>query len=201
MNCTEAQQNLPEYCEGGLSAATMEAMKAHLSKCGTCAAEESAHRKTWNLLDRWTEIEPDSMYRARFWQKERETGRGFLQNLAPALRSALAAAVCSILMIVAAVMLVPSHDRSESLSSSSYRAWRPIEYTAYSQAVDYRLAWQREDSKMLAGVHSIISVPDYLGGTSESESSIYPDIPLGDKGVSIMEGTQQIITEMAEGAL
>jgi hypothetical protein len=201
MNCNEVQNNLPEYCEEALSADRMEAMAAHLSKCGTCAAEESAHRKTWDLLDNWMEVEPDSMYRARFWQKERETGRGFLQSLAPAVRSVLAVAVCSILMIVAAVILVPSHDRSESLSSSSYRAWKPIEYSAYSQAVDYRLAWQREDSKMLAGVHSIISVPDYLGETSESESSIYPDIPLGDKGESIMEGTQRIITEMAEGAL
>jgi hypothetical protein len=199
IKCSEVQKNLPEYCEGSLSADMIEKISGHLSQCRACAAEENVHRKTWDLLDSWSEIEPHHLYRARFWEKE--AGREALSDLIPRLRFALVPALCVILLIISAVLFIPSHNRGDDLFTAEVKQWKPLDYMTYIHSVNYSLTRGENENRLLAGTNVILTVPEYLDDTVDSESSLYPEIPLGDTGVPVMERAQSVIKDLAEGVL
>lgn len=199
IKCSEVQNNLPEYCEGSLSADMMGKISGHLLKCGACAAQESLNRKTWDLLDSWSEIEPHHLYRARFWEKEAR--RGSISNLLPQLRSALVPALCVIFLVIAAALFLPSHNRGDDIFTAEMQQWKPLDYMTYTDSIYYHPADGNDEARLLARTNVIITVPEYLDDTVESESSLYPDIPLGDTGVPVMERAQSVITDLAEGVL
>ncbi len=200
MKCNEVQQNLPGYCEGSLSASVTEEISGHLSHCEVCAAEESSYRKTWDLLDSWDGIEPHNLYRARFWQKEAERSGGILSHLIPRLRPALVATICVAFLLISAVLFISLKNNDGDLFTASLKPWRPLDHMTFNRSV-YSIALVDEDDRLLARAHTIITVPDYLEDTVHNESSLYPDLPLGDTGVHVMEGSQRVIMDMVEGAL
>lgn len=51
MNCTEATQEIPNYCYGEISSETEEAVESHLTECRNCRTELARHRKFLELLD------------------------------------------------------------------------------------------------------------------------------------------------------
>jgi|GEM_PF-1995884 len=199
IKCDEVQNSMPGYCEGSLSADMTEKISGHLSQCRACAAEENLHRKTWDLLDSWSEIEPHHLYRARFWEKE--AGREVLSDLIPRFRFALVPALCMILLIISALLFIPSHNRGDDLFTAEVQQWKPLDYMAYIHSVNYSLTSGENEDGLIARTDVILTVPVYLDDTVESEPSLYPDIPLGDAGVSALEGAQSVITELEEGVL
>ncbi|MGV8123903.1 MAG: zf-HC2 domain-containing protein [Candidatus Xenobiia bacterium LiM19] len=199
IKCSEVLNNLPEYCEGSLSEDMMEKISGHLSQCRACGAEESFHRKTWDLLDSWSEIEPHHLYRARFWEKE--AGRGALSHLIPRLRSALVPALCVIFLVISAALFLSSHNRGADLFTAEMQQWKPLDYMTCIHSINYSLAHGDDEDRLLARTHVILTVPQYLDDTVDSESSLYPEIPLGDTGVPVMERAQSVITDLAEGVL
>ncbi len=51
MNCTEAIQEIPNYCYGEIASETEEAVESHLAECQACRTELARHRKFLELLD------------------------------------------------------------------------------------------------------------------------------------------------------
>jgi len=51
MKCTEAAQEIPNYCYGEVSSEMEEAVESHLADCQSCRMELARHRKFLELLD------------------------------------------------------------------------------------------------------------------------------------------------------
>ena len=51
MNCTEATQEIPNYCYGEISSEVEESVESHLAECQTCRTELARHRKFLELFE------------------------------------------------------------------------------------------------------------------------------------------------------
>ena len=51
MNCTEATQEIPNYCYGEVSSEIEEAVESHVADCESCRTELARHRKFLELLE------------------------------------------------------------------------------------------------------------------------------------------------------
>lgn len=68
MNCEEVKINIGPFLEGDLSSKDEENFKAHTEACPHCREEVEVHKKTWQMLDQWEEMEPSPSFTADFWK-------------------------------------------------------------------------------------------------------------------------------------
>ncbi len=68
MNCEETKLNITSLLEGDLSSEDEENFKAHIETCPHCREEVEAHKKTWQILEKWEDIEPSPSFTADFWK-------------------------------------------------------------------------------------------------------------------------------------
>jgi anti-sigma factor RsiW len=56
--CRDFRERLPDYQEGGLPGDEREALVRHLAECSLCRSEEAQLRRTWEMLEAWSDLEP-----------------------------------------------------------------------------------------------------------------------------------------------
>jgi hypothetical protein len=116
MVCGEIVARLPAMEDGALSLTTMATLHAHLDACTSCAAEQRALERTWDLLDSLPGVEPSPTFVARFWQRVhrpsvwQRVGGWWERALVPAVRGLASAPMrgAAMAMVVMLVVLTSS---------------------------------------------------------------------------------------------
>lgn len=67
MTCTQANEHLPDYLTGRLSAAAQKELQTHLATCVTCQAEAESLRTLWTDLQTLPAEQPSAELRPRFY--------------------------------------------------------------------------------------------------------------------------------------
>lgn len=68
MNCEELRINISAFLEGDLSGEEEKNFGEHVESCSQCSDELEAHRKTWQMLGEWEDVEPSPRFNANFWE-------------------------------------------------------------------------------------------------------------------------------------
>lgn len=69
MNCSEIQNKLIDYIEGGLSIADFDCVATHLMDCGVCQQEAQAIQQVFFALKRQTLADPGDAYWQHFTRR------------------------------------------------------------------------------------------------------------------------------------
>ncbi|MFQ5963387.1 MAG: anti-sigma factor family protein [Candidatus Scalinduaceae bacterium] len=84
MDCQSIQKLIPVYLDAQLEAQELRKVKEHLNDCPHCQKEMVRFEKSWDLLSKWEDVEPEPGYISRFWERlslERPWYERFLLNL------------------------------------------------------------------------------------------------------------------------
>ena len=68
MNCEEVKKYIGAFLEGDLSTEEENNFKVHTEACPHCREEVEAHKKTWQMLEQWEDMEPSPSFTADFWK-------------------------------------------------------------------------------------------------------------------------------------
>lgn len=69
MNCKKVQKLIPVYLDAQLEDRKLQAVREHLKDCPHCQKELVLFEKSWDLLSKWEDVEPDPGYISRFWTR------------------------------------------------------------------------------------------------------------------------------------
>lgn len=67
MKCKSIKQLISLYGDAVLTREEKERVDVHVETCARCRALLAEHKKTWDVLGAWQQIEPPSDYVSRFW--------------------------------------------------------------------------------------------------------------------------------------
>jgi predicted anti-sigma-YlaC factor YlaD len=67
LNCKQIKELIPSYLDNELDIKKHRAVEKHINACQICKKETVLHARTWNLLKKWEDIEPNPNYISRFW--------------------------------------------------------------------------------------------------------------------------------------
>jgi hypothetical protein len=195
MKCTEVQGLMLDYLEGQLGAEKAIPIEAHLALCESCRREKSAYEQSWALAEEWPDIEPDPLYRAKFWEKaSRQERTGIwsaLQDIFRAKRTALTALVSMILLLGAFALW--HWSPAQPWEGQAYQPWN-------GNMMEHVIASVEgiEDSPLTAGAFfrdsGIIRLPDYV---EENEEDLYPELDIGRSSFALMDGAWEMMGTMA----
>lgn len=73
MNCTDIRLELAAYRNLKKGNPVRAAIESHLVSCSACRAEEAAMSAVWKTLETCPPIAPSRDFRARFWEKVRQS--------------------------------------------------------------------------------------------------------------------------------
>jgi predicted anti-sigma-YlaC factor YlaD len=79
MECQDIKDLLLSYMEGDLNTAQNQAVCQHLKHCLFCRQELLIYEKSWSLLDKWTDLDPEPGYVSRFWNRLEEQKPWYVQ--------------------------------------------------------------------------------------------------------------------------
>ncbi len=69
MGCQGIQEMLAMYVEGELEQDQITLVKSHLSICQACQKRFQSLQKSWELLEKWQNVEPSPGYISAFWTR------------------------------------------------------------------------------------------------------------------------------------
>ena len=69
MDCQKIQKLIPLYLDAKLEDRESQTVREHLKDCPHCQNELALFEKSWNLLSKWEDVEPDPGYTSRFWTR------------------------------------------------------------------------------------------------------------------------------------
>ena len=67
MNCQEIKKLIPLFLEDGLDASEVQLVRGHLSTCLDCQKEKELYERSWDVLEKWEDIELTPGFVSRFW--------------------------------------------------------------------------------------------------------------------------------------
>ena len=67
MNCPEVQNLLPIFLDDELPEDQKQDIQVHLTGCNACRLELQEYKRSWQMLETWKDVEPESGYIGRFW--------------------------------------------------------------------------------------------------------------------------------------
>lgn len=187
---------LPDYIDGDLPDDERRTIEAHLGGCAHCCHEHRAYVKTWEALDVWKDIEPDPLYRARFWEKADAGSEGLMDRIAALFTRRVFALVSSLAVVIAVIAVMVLRAPSEDLFRGSYLAWHGVDMREVA-----RYAGTLNDSEYdlevaFAPMEEILDLPEYVEEGSEKDTEYYPELKFGTTDMRIMEGTRDVIDHM-----
>ncbi len=69
MDCQKIQKLIPLYLDANLEDRESQTVREHLKDCPHCQNELDLFEKSWDLLSKWEDVEPDPGYTSRFWTR------------------------------------------------------------------------------------------------------------------------------------
>jgi len=69
MECHEIKELIPAYSNKDVSQEDVLEIEQHLKDCEDCRNEYNLIVKSWNVLEAWKDVEPESGYVSRFWTR------------------------------------------------------------------------------------------------------------------------------------
>lgn len=67
MNCQDVQNLLPVFLDNELPEDQKQDIQVHLTGCNACRLELQEYKRSWQMLESWTDVEPEAGYIGRFW--------------------------------------------------------------------------------------------------------------------------------------
>ncbi len=195
MKCTEVRELLLDYLEGQLEGEKAMPVADHLALCESCRREKSVCEQSWAMAGEWPDIEPDPLYRARFWEKaSRQERTGIwstLQDIFREKRIALTALASMILMLGAFSLW--HRSPAQPWDSQACQPWNGNMMEQVIASIE-----GSEESPLTAGAFfrdsGIMRLPDYV---EENEEELYPELDIGRSSLALMDGAYEVMGAMA----
>ncbi len=69
MDCKHTKKLFSAYLDEKLNPRERKGIEDHLASCAGCRKQWQLYQKSWEMLSRWENIEPDADFIPRFWAK------------------------------------------------------------------------------------------------------------------------------------
>ena len=194
MECSEVRKLLPEMSSDSLSKDMQKEVEAHCEACEACRKEARAYEKVWEALGSWTDIEPEPLYKARFWEKAaKNEGLCWILELFSKKMFVMAGSICVLAaVLIALVLVVPSGD----LFNEPYLAWQGVDMKRLSE---FAAAYGPGDDEIMVAFDpgmDIFTLPEYVEENDEIER-VLSGLQIGEKKIRIMEGAYEAIVDLS----
>ena len=119
MKCKRVAKNLPAYLDSELSAGKVEKVKEHLAHCSACRLREIQLRRSWSILDSFSEVNVPAGFALRTENRAR-SGQKLLApywqpgRVSKYIKYALAA--CALLAIALYLLVAPTAQEAPVLT-------------------------------------------------------------------------------------
>jgi len=144
------------------------------------------------MVARWPDVEPDPLYRAKFWEKaERHRGvRGLFG--AAWMRAPAFGAIVSMMLLLGGIWSW-QWSLSRSWESQAYQPWNSGTM-AHISLPGASLDEPPAAAAAFFEERALVSLPEYVG---ESENEIYPELHIGKSSLAIMDDAYEFMGSMA----
>jgi hypothetical protein len=197
MECRDAKKVILDYLEGSLKGEEARSLEEHMASCGACCREKESFAQSWAMVGTWADIEPDPLYRAKFWEKAAvEEKKSFLAGLGDLfMHKRLAIGSLFSLLLVLGFLFMWRHTESTDWNSQANTAWNRDAMEHISAMVEDMGAPPKTAGAFLEG-RNVIQLPEYV---ESKEGDVYPDLEIGKSSLVVMDGTQEAIKALVQG--